>query len=87
MECVKGKIKVSWEKNKQNLVLKISVPLNTQGLIVVPKNKIKLITCNGKDVWTKCGVSNASEIRCLGVHDENIEFLVNGGDYLFNCSE
>ena len=33
------------------------------------------------------GVSNASEIRCLGVHDENIEFLVNGGDYLFNCSE
>lgn len=87
MECVKGKIKVSWEKNKQNLVLKISVPLNTQGLIVVPKNKIKLITCNGKDVWTKYGVSNASEIRCLGVHDENIEFLVNGGDYLFNCSE
>ena len=41
MECVKGKIKVSLEKNKQNLVFKKSVPLNTQGLIVVPKNIIK----------------------------------------------
>lgn len=84
MECVKGKINVSWNRVNDKFALNISVPEGTECVVCIPKEKVRHISCNDKLIWkNRKGVDN-SFVKYIGFEDKYILFSVYGGDYIFD---
>ena len=81
MECVKGKINVSWSKVTGKFSMEITVPDGPECIVGIPKDRVKYIECNKKPIWKNKKVYDNSLARYIGVDDRYILFSVYGGNY------
>lgn len=83
MECVKGKIKVSWKKFNNSFNLRIMSPDETECVVYVPISGMRKIKCNGNVIWDKKLFYEMSNLKCIGFDDDYTMFSVKPGEYNF----
>ena len=85
-KTIRGMISSSWKKSDHSLILNVTLPVNTQARVSVPKMKLGNVSIkeSGKTVWENgsyiegvAGIAGASE------NDEHITFQVGSGSYSF----
>jgi len=86
VRTTRGSLSSSWKKSDHLLILNVSLPVNTQARVSVPKMNLGDVTIkeSGKTVWENgsyiegvAGITGASE------NDEHITFQVGSGSYSF----
>lgn len=86
VRTMRGMVSSSWKKSDHSLALNITLPVNTQAKVSVPKMKLGNVTIkeSGKAVWENssyiegiAGITGASE------EDEYVTFNVGCGSYSF----
>jgi alpha-L-rhamnosidase len=90
LRTVSGLIAVDWHRGDKTLALNVTIPVNTNALIHVPKLGLKKVTVaeNGRTCWASNkyvagvpGVTGGSE------DDASITFAVGAGTYAFWLNE
>jgi alpha-L-rhamnosidase len=85
-KTIRGMISSSWKKSDHLLIVNVSLPVNTQARVSVPKMNLGDVTIkeSGKTVWENgsyiegvAGITGASE------NDEYVTFNVGSGSYSF----
>jgi len=86
IKTTRGILSSSWKKSDHSLALNITLPVNTQAKVSVPKGKLDNVTIkeSGKAVWENssyregiAGITGASE------DEEYVTFNVGSGSYSF----
>jgi alpha-L-rhamnosidase len=89
INTIRGMISSSWKKNGHWLTLDITLPVNTQAKVSVPKIKLSNLTIkeSGKTIWENdsylggiAGITGGSQ------NDERVTFDVGSGSYFFEAS-
>ncbi len=80
---VKGRIQVDWERNKSFIMLNVSIPANTKGIV---RLRAKAILENNKAIWK----NNKPAGKALGIQsikrsgkNNDIDIYIGSGDYSF----
>lgn len=78
LESVHGTIKVTWKKQKNDLVeLQVLIPSNTMAEIIIPTLKQNSILESGAPLKQVIGLSSVEQIT------EGHKLMVGSGDYHF----
>ena len=77
-ETVKGRIAVRWQKDNENVELKVTVPVNTTALVFVPATNKNAVTENDQPAEASEGV------KFVGMQGDSAVFSVGSGIYRFN---
>ena len=86
IKTIRGMVSSSWKKNSPSLTLNVTLPVNTEAKVSIPKMKLGSLTIkeSGKIVWEDgsylegvAGITGASE------DDEYVTFNVGSGSYSF----
>lgn len=84
IKTTRGMIHSSWKKGYHTLVLSITLPVNTQAKVSVPKMKLGNVTIkeSGKGVWENGSyVEGIPGIANAGEDEEYVTFNVGSGSY------
>lgn len=90
IKTMRGMVYSSWKKSDHSLTLSLTLPVNSQAKVSVPKMKLDNVTIkeSGKIVWENgsclegiAGITGASE------DDEHVTFEVGSGSYSFEVSK
>lgn len=73
-----GRICSEWKKKQEGFELKVSIPANSEAVIVLPTAKIENVMDYG------ICLSSVEDIVFLGVEQNRIKIKVGSGDYLFS---
>ena len=77
---IHGVIETDWQKGKDELKLRVRVPVNTTARIVIPVASADLITESGKRLARAEGVS------FMRMDRENVELVAGSGEYSFTIN-
>ncbi len=76
-DCMYGRIKSSWKREKQRLTMDISIPANTTATVYVPATSATDVTESGKPV------NQAKGVEYIGMENGKAKFRVVSGNYRF----
>jgi alpha-L-rhamnosidase len=77
---IHGVIETDWQKGKDELKLRVRVPVNTTARIVIPVASADLITESGKRL------TRAEGVRFMRMDRENVELQAGSGEYSFTIN-
>jgi alpha-L-rhamnosidase len=86
---VRGVVSSAWKRDGDSLTLTVSLPVNSEGTVSVPKIGLENVTIteNGKSVWVQNAfVHGVSGITGAGQSIDYVTFDVGSGSYHFNVS-
>lgn len=83
MECVKGRIEVSWKKTKREFYLTVQIPERTECIVYIPNNGAKKIESNGAVIWKNRHNSLNTNYEYIGMDDDYIIYSLKPGKYDF----
>ncbi len=89
IKTIRGTVSSSWVRDKDSLVLNVTLPVNTQAKVSLPRMGLEsvIIKESGKIIWKDSsyieGVSGISE---GGEEDEYVIFNIGSGSYSFEIS-
>ena len=89
IETVRGMASSSWEKTGESLALEVSIPVNSQAKVSVPKMGLEDITISedGKTIWENGSyISGVAGITASSESAQYIAFDVGSGSYSFKLS-
>lgn len=90
LKTIRGMVSSNWEKSGHSLILNVSLPVNTEARVNVPKMNLGNVTIkeSGKTVWENgsyregiAGIAGANE------DDQYVTFQVGSGSYSFELSK
>ena len=90
VKTIKGMVFSSWVKHNRSLVLNVTLPVNSDAKVSVPKMGLKdvMVKESGKIVWKKGSYIGGTSGIIEGKEDENyITFDVGSGSYSFEINE
>ncbi len=79
-ETVKGRIAVRWQRNHDNVELKVTIPVNTTALVSIPASDPNAVTESGRPTETSEGVKFVRREGDCAVYS------VGSGDYRFQAT-
>lgn len=80
-DSIRGTIKTYWKQNDGELIMHVSIPVNTTAEVIIPDSKSGKITENGKAL---SGVEGVSNVIAQG---NNTKLTLGSGDYQFVVSQ
>jgi len=86
LKTIRGIISSSWKKNENSLTLNVTLPINTQARVSIPRRKLGniIIKESGKTVWENGSyIEGAAGIAGASEGDEYVTFEVGSGSYSF----
>ena len=89
IKTVRGIVSSGWKKDGNSLALKVSIPVNSQAKVSVPRMGLKNVTVteSGKSIW-KTGkfIKGVSGITAGSETSDYVTFDVGSGPYAFRLS-
>jgi len=82
---VSGLVCTSFKNENKRFQLYVNVPSGTAAIVGIPYENVKLINCNGKQVWKKGNYISNNKIKGLESDGSYIKFKVKEGDYNFSA--
>jgi len=86
IRTVRGRVAVAWEKGCSSLTMKVTIPVNSDAKVGVPKVGLAdvLVKESGETVWRKGAfVEGVAGINAAEETDEYVTFDVGSGEYAF----
>ena len=80
-ETVKGRIAVRWQRNHDNIELKVTIPVNTSALVSIPASNQNSVTESGRPAETSEGV------KFVRMEGDCAVYSVGSGNYRFNTTK
>jgi len=77
---IQGRIAVRWQREGENLVIDVFVPVNTDAKLALPTDAPNTVTESGKPANQAAGVS------LIGIEDGRAVYAVGSGSYRFTCT-
>lgn len=76
-DSIMGKIKSSWRKETDSIILNVTIPDNTRAIVFIPTTKIESIT------ETDININNVKEVNFLHTENKYAVFSIGSGSYSF----
>jgi len=86
IRTVRGRLTVAWEKGPSSLTMKVTIPVNSQAKVSVPKVGLAcvLVKESGETVWRNVAfVEGVAGINAGEETEDYVTFDVGSGDYAF----
>ena len=86
VQTVRGKISSKWEKTELGFILKVEIPANTTGTVVLPVKGLGevRITEGGDHIWEAGRLfGEADGVKSINSLEDQIVLEINSGNYLF----
>jgi len=90
IKTIRGLISSSWRKHGSSLTLDVTIPVNAQAKVSIPKMGLKdvIVKENGKTIWRDGSyVQGVAGIKGASDNGDYITFEVGSGTYSFEVSE
>jgi alpha-L-rhamnosidase len=82
LETIRGTIKISWRKEKNNLLkMNVTIPPNSTAIVYLPSNHQNKIKEQGKNI------SRINEIEIVGEENGNIVARIGSGNWSFEIKK
>jgi alpha-L-rhamnosidase len=89
LKTVRGMVSSSWTKNRSSLVLNVTLPVNSEAKVSIPKIGLEniLVKESGKVIWEKGSyVAGVAGITSGSENNKCVTFEVGAGTYFFEIS-